>query len=107
MATNGELMLLALAAVGGRYYGVPIPVQLMSTAPERRAPPPSSISTLCHAEPRGRSVLYQKVCQFVRYHLLNKRLLIFHHQNRVQADPDSSCGTRRGSSLLVDEFLAG
>jgi hypothetical protein len=29
---------------------------------------------------------HQEVSQLVRHHFLNKRLLVFHHQHRVQAD---------------------
>jgi len=49
---------------------------------------------------------HQKVGQLVRHHFVDKRLLVFHHQHRIQADlirlqPGGAC---RGATLLIDQL---
>ena len=100
-------MLLTLAAVGEGIAAHRFQLELMGSArrnAEHRFHHP--LPLLAVGGDASEVFPHQQVRQLVRHHLINKRLLVFHHQNRVQADliGFQPGGTGRGATLLVDEF---
>ena len=75
MATDGELVLLALAAIGKVFWRT----ESSSKRWVRRAGTPSTTSIIhFHSLPCGGKVFpHQQMRQFVRHHFIDKRLLIF------------------------------
>ena len=107
MAADGKLVLLALAAVGEGIAAYRFQLELMGATgrnAEHRLHHPLPLFAV--RRDAAKVLPHQQMRQLVRHHFFDKRLLIFHHQHRVEADlirfqPGGTC---RGATLLIDQL---